>query len=89
MKAFLLFVLLTGCVSSSQVGPYVKHIQRNGDWLVIHKCVIVLEDKELGEAGCTVEQLPLSSIPQMQQPMQAPPMQPGPPAGTPVAPPRR
>jgi hypothetical protein len=78
MKA-LVFVLLTGCVSTSQVGPYVKHVQRNGDWLVIHKCMIVLEDKELHEASCTVEQLPLAAVSQM-----APPAQQLPPVAPPV-----
>ena len=74
---WLLLAALAGCASTSQVGPYVKHVARNGDWLVIHKCVIVLEDKNLSEEGCTVEQLPLAALPQMhmppaQMPQQAP-----------------
>lgn len=78
-------VLSGGCVASSQIGPYVKHVARNGDWLVVHKCMIVLTGNELTETDCTVEQLPLRSIPQGPPPV-GPAMAP-PPAGTPTAPP--
>jgi len=77
--------LLGGCATSSQIGPYVKHVARNGDWLVVHKCMIMLEGDELTETACTVEQLPLRSIPQGPPPV-GPAMAP-PPAGMPTAPP--
>jgi len=83
---WLVLSFLVGCGSvHSQVGPYVKHVARNGDWLVIHKCMIVLDATELSEAACTVEQMPLRSLPQAPPPM----VQPGapPPSGVPVAPP--
>jgi hypothetical protein len=61
-------VLATGgCVTTSQVGPFVKHVQRNGDFLVVHKCIIVLENDEISERACTVEQVPLRSVPMMPQ----------------------
>jgi hypothetical protein len=81
----LALALLGGCVASSQIGPYVKHVARNGDWLVVHKCMIVLEGDALTETACTVEQLPLRSIPQGPPPV-GPALAP-PPAGTPTAPP--
>lgn len=81
MRRLLLVLLVAGCAQTSTVGPYVRHVARNGDWLVIHKCVIVLEDKDLSETDCTVEQLPLAAIPQMQPQMQPQPL---PPAGQPV-----
>jgi hypothetical protein len=82
MKILLaLAVLLGGCVATSQVGPFVKHVQRNGDFLVIHKCVIVLEGDEIHESNCTAEQVPLRSLPM------APPQQPAPPPA-PTAPSR-
>lgn len=62
MRLFLA-MLLVGCVSRSQIGPYVKHVARNGDWLVIHKCLIVLEGDDLTEQSCTYEQLPLRQVP--------------------------
>ncbi len=78
MKLAILSVLLAGCVATSQVGPYVKHVQRNGDWLVVHKCMIVLEGDDLHESQCTVEQVPLRTVPMMPQqmpPQQMPPQQ--------------
>jgi hypothetical protein len=82
MKLAIVVALLTGCVATSQVGPYVKHVQRNGDWLVVHKCMIVLEGDELHEAQCTVEQVPLRTVPMMpgqMPPPQMPPQQMPPP----------
>lgn len=74
MIRFALVALLVGCAASrSQVGPYVKHVTRNGDWLVIHKCMIVLEGVELGETACTVEQMPLGALPQVPPPVMQPP----------------
>ena len=77
--------LAGGCVPTSQVGPYVRSVVRQGPWLVVQKCMIVLEGDDLSEANCTVENLPLGSVPMGpppgpgQQPM-GPPMQPqGPP----------
>ena len=60
---WLLALLATGCVAHSQIGPYVKHVARNGDFLVVHKCIIVLDGDELSEQSCTVEQLPLRTLP--------------------------
>lgn len=78
---------LGGCASSSRIGPYVKHVARNGDWLVVHKCVIVLDGHYLTEADCTVEQLPLRSIPQGPPPGSVAPPPSGPPPGTQTMPP--
>jgi hypothetical protein len=81
--AIVLALLLGGCVATSQVGPYVKHVQRNGDWLIVHKCMIVLEGDEIHEGQCSAEQLPLGTVPIAPQPMppqQMPPQQPPPPA---------
>jgi len=79
VKVLALCVLLAACAgtSASRVGPYVKHVARNGDWLAIYKCLIVLEDSDLHERNCTVEQIPLAAIPQMQM---APPAAAQPPA---------
>jgi hypothetical protein len=71
--AIAIAALLAGCVATSQVGPYVKHVQRNGDWLIVHKCMIVLEGDDLHEAACTAEQVPLRTVPMM--PQQPPPPQ--------------
>jgi hypothetical protein len=83
MKKLAASILLSGCVTTSSVGPYVKHVARNGDWLVVHKCMIVLEGDNLSESNCTVEQVPLRTIPvgapMPGQPMpQPPPVQPPP-----------
>jgi hypothetical protein len=78
----LALVAAAGCVSTSQIGPYVKHVERNGDWLVIHKCIIVLEGDELAERSCTYEQLPLRQVPLGPPPPVSGP--PGAPQGTPM-----
>jgi hypothetical protein len=70
--------LVTGCVPTSQIGPYVRSVQRQGAWLVVQKCMIVLEGDDLNESNCTVENLPLGSVPM------GPPM--GPPPGPPMQP---
>lgn len=76
-RMLLIALTLTGCVAQSQIGPYVKHVERNGDWLVIHKCMIVLDGDELTEQQCTFEQIPLQSIPQGgPPPVSGPPSQP-------------
>ena len=87
-RTLALLMLVAGCVQTSYVGPYVKHVARNGEWLVIHKCFIVLEDKDLSETDCTVEQVPLAAVPQMQpQPQPAAPQpQPQPPQSQPPLP---
>ena len=81
MRALLVLALLvSGCVSESQIGPYVRNVQRNGSFLVVTKCMILLEGDDLNEGQCTMEQVPLGSVPMMQPqqqpPMQQPPMQP-------------
>lgn len=73
---WLALVALSACVSTSQVG---RHVARNGDWLAVHRCMIVLEDRELHASSCTVEQLPLAAVPQA-----VPPLPPG--AGSPPQP---
>jgi hypothetical protein len=82
VKVLLAIAMLAGgCISTSQVGPFVKHVQRNGDWLVVHKCMIVLEGDEIREQACTAEQVPLRSLPSVPQPQvqPQPPVQPAPP----------
>jgi hypothetical protein len=86
MKKLLLAFLATGCVSTSQIGPYVKHVQRNGPWLAVTKCMIVLEGDDLNEAECTVEHVPLTSVPMQPGPMQPGPIQPGPMQPAPMPP---
>lgn len=78
MKQLLALVFAVGCVSTSQVGPYVKHVERRGDWLMVHRCIIMLEGRDLTEHSCTVERVPLGWLPQV-----APP---GGPPGTPGTP---
>lgn len=75
----LIVVALAACTRASQIGPYVKHISRNGDWLVVHKCMIVLDGESLSESSCTTEQLPLRST-QVPPPLQGPPPPMPPPA---------
>jgi hypothetical protein len=69
MKILVLVLALAagGCIATSSVGPFVKHVQRNGDWLVIHKCLIVLEGDTIRESNCTAEQIPLRSLPMAPQ----------------------
>jgi hypothetical protein len=54
---------LGGCASQSQIGPYVKSVARNGPWLAVTKCTIVLVGEELEEGTCTLEHVPLSQVP--------------------------
>jgi hypothetical protein len=76
----VLATLLGGCMSHSQIGPYVKSVSRNGNWLVVVKCVIELHGEDLAEGACTQENLPLVGVPVQPPPMQPPPMQQPPPA---------
>jgi hypothetical protein len=92
MKAALLAlaVALAACApSTSQIGPYVKSVARNGAWLAVQRCMIVLEGNTLAEGECTVEQFPLGTIPQgapvQMYPQAAPGAQAAPlPAPTPI-----
>jgi hydrogenase maturation factor len=69
VRALVLAILVAcGGTSRSVVGPYVKHVQRNGDWLLVHRCMIVLEDKDLSETACRVEYVPLAQVPQQLPP---------------------
>lgn len=61
---------LGGCASTSQIGPYVKSVTRQGPWLTVQKCMIVLDGEELQEGACTTEQLPLYTL---APPIAAPP----------------
>ena len=65
MKWLVLVVTLAGagCASQSQIGPYVKSVARNGAWLAVQKCMIVLVGEELEEGECTVEHVPLAVVP--------------------------
>ena len=72
MKSLIFIAALaTGCMATSQVGPYVKQVYRQGDFLIMQKCMIQLEGEELHEINCTAEQLPLRNFQQMPPP--APP----------------
>jgi hypothetical protein len=78
MKALVAMLLLCGaCVNESAIGPYVKSVNRNGNWLIVQKCMIMMEGDDLAEGRCTMEQLPLGSVPMM-PPQQMPPQQPTP-----------
>ena len=68
MRALLLAAILSACAAPTQVGPFVKHVQRNGDFLVVHKCIIILDGDDLREGGCAAEQIPLRSLPMAPQP---------------------
>ena len=87
MKALIAaLVLCSACVSESQIGPYVKSVSRNGNWLMVQKCMIMLEGDDLAEGRCTMEQLPLGSVPMYQPPMPQQPMPPQPPGPMPQQP---
>ena len=76
MRALVL-AFLVGCGSHSTIGPYVKHVQRNGDWLLVQRCMIVLDDQDLSETACRIDYVPLAQVPvQQMQPQMQPPMQP-------------
>ncbi|MGE0549679.1 MAG: hypothetical protein AB7O24_33690 [Kofleriaceae bacterium] len=72
-----------GGAPRSAIGPYVKNVARNGDWLAVIKCQIILEDNQLRDETCTIEQLPLGPIPIA--PMSAAPIEPPAPAAAPAA----
>ena len=63
MKRLAILLAFGGCATSSAVGPYVKSVARNGAWLAVQKCMIVLEGDDLTETSCTIENVPLGSIP--------------------------
>jgi len=86
MRWLVALALVSGCVATSQVGPYVKHVQRNGDWLIIHKCMIILEGEEIHEGQCSAEQVPLGNVPIGPMPGQPMPGQPMPGQPTPSQP---
>jgi hypothetical protein len=89
MRALLLsLAIAAGCVPTSEIGPYVKNVSRQGAWLAVQKCTIILEGDSLSEGTCTVTHVPIASYPPgppmqmgppMQPPMQQPPMQQPPP----------
>lgn len=75
--AFVVAVVVAGCgAGRSQVGPYVKSVIRDGEWLAVTKCMIVLDDEVLHEQECSLHKIPLRSVPP-----------PPPPAPVAVAPP--
>ncbi|MFT3691727.1 MAG: hypothetical protein QM831_01215 [Kofleriaceae bacterium] len=66
----LLALCVAGCVSGgTPIGPYVKTVARNGDFLAILRCQIVLEGDDLREDTCAWEQIPLARL----RPMPGPP----------------
>lgn len=80
MKAIgiLLALALAGCTSTTTIGPYVKSVARNGAWLAVQKCMIVMEGDELSEGECTVDHVPLATVPAAPvAPAVAPPLRPG------------
>lgn len=83
MRAIVLALALavTGCTSTTTIGPYVKSVARNGAWLAVQKCMIVMEDDVLSEGSCTVEHVPLGTLPPT-------PVAPTQPPGTTVAAPQ-
>jgi hypothetical protein len=54
---------LAACVRSSQIGPFVKTITRDGNALSIVSCDIVLEGHELYEGQCYAQRITLSQLP--------------------------
>lgn len=64
MRVAMFALALAACTTTSQIGPYVKSVARNGAWLAVERCMIVLQGNTLAEGTCTLEQLPLGSIPQ-------------------------
>ncbi len=78
MRAFgiILALALMGCTTATQIGPYVKSVARNGAWLAVQKCMIVMEGDNLEEGACTLEHVPLGTLPVAPGPM-APPLRPG------------
>jgi hypothetical protein len=63
VKRALVMLALSACSSSSQIGPYVKSVARNGAYLAVHKCMIVLVGETLEEGECTLEHVPLGTLP--------------------------
>lgn len=73
VKAALVIVMLaSGCVTTSEVGPYVRSVMRYGPVLRVEKCTIVLEGETLREGTCSVEDVPIATLPQAPPPMQPP-----------------
>lgn len=89
MRVLLLsLAIAAGCIPTSEIGPYVKNVSRQGAWLAVQKCTIILEGDSLTEGTCTVTHVPIASYPppmmqpqgamppQMQQPQMQQPAQP-------------
>ncbi|MGE0870893.1 MAG: hypothetical protein AB7P03_20170 [Kofleriaceae bacterium] len=74
IRCAIVVLLAAGCAVGcggaprSAIGPYVKNIARNGDWLAVIKCQIILENNQLSEESCVIEQLPLGPIPMAPMP---------------------
>lgn len=58
----VLALALTGCTSATQIGPYVKSVARNGAWLSVQKCMIVMQGDDLAEGPCTLEHVPIGAM---------------------------
>jgi hypothetical protein len=61
--ASLAIALCTGCMMPTPIGPYVKSVARNGAYLAVQKCTIVLDGDNLREAQCGWEQVPIAALP--------------------------
>jgi hypothetical protein len=58
----VLALALTGCMSAKQIGPYVKSVARDGAWLAVTRCTIVVEGDNLSEGPCTLEHVPIGAM---------------------------
>lgn len=86
MRVILLsLAIAASCIPTSEIGPYVKNVSRQGAWLAVQKCTIILEGDSLTEGTCTITHVPIAQMagapvygppmPQQgpMQPMQQPP----------------
>ena len=53
---------LAACMRQTQVGPYVKSVTRDGNWLIVQRCMLQLEGDDIFENKCTKDQVPLASV---------------------------
>jgi hypothetical protein len=58
----LLLLVVTGCLAPTPIGPYVKTVARDGGFLMVQKCTIILEGDDLREDQCGWERVPLATI---------------------------
>jgi hypothetical protein len=58
-----LALMLCSCMTATPIGPYVKTVARNGAYLAVQKCTIVLDGDNLREDQCGWEQVPIAALP--------------------------